>query len=152
MLEQAHEGVCVHCTYMCTCLPPQLLHDQLGVVTFEPYKPFFMLLFSQSRTAFSGIPLLPSLAAYPQRNWCATPPPTFHALSHVPRPLPRAMPPPTCHAPSHVPTVGIILPPPPSIPSSRQDAGAKGGLPATAVKLSTLVQRLQVSYMYMYNA
>ena len=47
----------------------QLLHDQLGVVAFEPYKPLFLLAFSRGRAAFTGIPLLPPLFGHPHRNW-----------------------------------------------------------------------------------
>ena len=47
----------------------QLLHEQVGVVNFEPYKQLFMLGFSRGRSIFSGIPLLPPLYGYPHRNW-----------------------------------------------------------------------------------
>lgn len=47
----------------------QLLSDQLGVVNFDPYKSLFLMTFSHSRTAITGIPLLPPLFGYPLRNW-----------------------------------------------------------------------------------
>lgn len=47
----------------------RLLHDQVGVVNFEPYKPLFMLAFSRSRTALPAGPSLPSIYGYPHRNW-----------------------------------------------------------------------------------
>ena len=47
----------------------QLLQDQLGTVRFDPYRPFFMLLFSQSRASLTAIPLTTPLFGYPNRNW-----------------------------------------------------------------------------------
>ena len=47
----------------------RLLHDQLGVVNFDPYKQLFMTNFARSRTSYPGLPGLPSLTAYPQSNW-----------------------------------------------------------------------------------
>ena len=47
----------------------RLLHDQVGVVTFEEYKQLFLQIYSRSRTAFTALPSLPSLYAYPLRNW-----------------------------------------------------------------------------------
>ena len=68
----------------------RLLHDQIGVVNFAPFKyvyckvfvckqtvycsipiirPLFTAAFAKARTMFAGLPNLPSLAAYPQRNW-----------------------------------------------------------------------------------
>ena len=47
----------------------RLLHDQVGVVAFEEYKPLFLQIYSRSRTAFTALPSLPSLSAYPLRNW-----------------------------------------------------------------------------------
>ncbi|CAI8007010.1 Coatomer subunit alpha [Geodia barretti] len=47
----------------------RLLTYQVGVVNFEPYKSLFLLTFSHSRTAITGIPLLPPLLTYPLRNW-----------------------------------------------------------------------------------
>lgn len=50
-------------------LPPQLLHDQVGVVCFEPYKQLFMQTLSRGRTAYLGLPSLPCLRGHPLRNW-----------------------------------------------------------------------------------
>uniref|UniRef100_A0A915JJ12 Coatomer alpha subunit C-terminal domain-containing protein n=1 Tax=Romanomermis culicivorax TaxID=13658 RepID=A0A915JJ12_ROMCU len=47
----------------------RLLHDQLGVVNFEPFKPLFMFLFARSRVAYQGLSSLESNFAYPLRNW-----------------------------------------------------------------------------------
>ncbi|KAK3720320.1 hypothetical protein QZH41_020401 [Actinostola sp. cb2023] len=47
----------------------RLLHDQVGVVNFEPFKPLFMLAYSRSRTAIIAGPALPNLFGYPHRNW-----------------------------------------------------------------------------------
>ena len=47
----------------------RLLHDQVGVVNFEPYKQHFMTNYARSRTSFPALPLLPSLTGYPQSNW-----------------------------------------------------------------------------------
>ncbi|KAB7507999.1 Coatomer subunit alpha [Armadillidium nasatum] len=47
----------------------RLLHDQVGVVNFEPYKELFLSSYSHSRTSFPGLPNLPSLFAYPARNY-----------------------------------------------------------------------------------
>ena len=47
----------------------QLLHDQVGVVVFEPYKPLFMLAFGRGRTALPGMPGGPPLLGHPHRNW-----------------------------------------------------------------------------------
>ena len=54
--------------HVCTS-SQQLLSDQVGVVNFSPYKSLFLLMFSHSRTAITGIPLLPPLFGYPLRNW-----------------------------------------------------------------------------------
>ena len=74
----------------------RLLNEQVGVVTFAPYKPLFLSAFAQSRVTFSALPLLPPLTSYPQRNW--------------------------------------------------KEATARSGLPVVPVKLSALVQMLQVAY------
>jgi len=103
-----------------TSPPLRLLHDQVGVVNFEPYKQHFMNNFARSATYFTAIPLVPPLQvlsfsfhifnllelrnfqmkssskAYPQSNW--------------------------------------------------KDAGPKQGLPAVGLKLNDLVQRLQSGY------
>ncbi|EDO39748.1 predicted protein [Nematostella vectensis] len=47
----------------------RLLHDQIGVVNFEPLKPLFMLAYSRSRTAIPAGPALPNIFGYPHRNW-----------------------------------------------------------------------------------
>jgi len=47
----------------------RLLHEQLGVVNFEPYRALFMHTYARSRTACAGLPSTPSLFAYPHRNW-----------------------------------------------------------------------------------
>lgn len=73
----------------------RLLHDQVGVINFEPYRSLFLNTFSRSRTTYTAMPSLTSLHGYPLRNW--------------------------------------------------KDAGQKGGLPAVGLKLSDLVQRLQVN-------
>lgn len=47
----------------------QLLHDQVGVVNFAPYKSLFMQTLSRGRTSYLGLPSLPCLRGHPQRNW-----------------------------------------------------------------------------------
>ncbi|MED6268154.1 hypothetical protein CHARACLAT_019377, partial [Characodon lateralis] len=47
----------------------RLLHDQVGVVNFAPYKSLFMQTLSRGRTAYLGLPSLPCLRGHPQRNW-----------------------------------------------------------------------------------
>uniref|UniRef100_A0AAV2JNM2 Coatomer subunit alpha n=1 Tax=Knipowitschia caucasica TaxID=637954 RepID=A0AAV2JNM2_KNICA len=47
----------------------RLLHDQVGVVDFAPYKSLFMQTLSRGRTCFLGLPSLPCLRGHPQRNW-----------------------------------------------------------------------------------
>ncbi|XP_022185613.1 coatomer subunit alpha [Nilaparvata lugens] len=47
----------------------RLLHDQLGITQFKPYKPLFMNAFDRSRTSYSTFAGLPSLFGYPARNW-----------------------------------------------------------------------------------
>uniref|UniRef100_A0A8C7Z830 Coatomer subunit alpha n=1 Tax=Oryzias sinensis TaxID=183150 RepID=A0A8C7Z830_9TELE len=47
----------------------RLLHDQVGVVNFDPYKPLFMQTLSRARTCYLGLPSLPCLRGHPQRNW-----------------------------------------------------------------------------------
>jgi len=47
----------------------RLLHDQVGVVNFEPFKQLFLSNFARSATYLTAIPLVPPLAAYPQSNW-----------------------------------------------------------------------------------
>jgi coatomer protein complex subunit alpha (xenin) len=47
----------------------RLLHDQVGVVDFEPYKPLFMMAFSRGRTCYLALPSTMPLYGYPHRNW-----------------------------------------------------------------------------------
>ncbi|CAF4200284.1 unnamed protein product, partial [Adineta steineri] len=47
----------------------RLLHDQVGIVSFEEYKQIFLQIYSRSRTAYTALPSLPALYAYPLRNW-----------------------------------------------------------------------------------
>uniref|UniRef100_A0A673MNS2 Coatomer subunit alpha n=1 Tax=Sinocyclocheilus rhinocerous TaxID=307959 RepID=A0A673MNS2_9TELE len=47
----------------------RLLHDQVGVVQFGPYKQLFMQNLSRGRTCYLGLPSLPYLHSYPLRNW-----------------------------------------------------------------------------------
>jgi len=47
----------------------RLLHDQVGVVEFGPYKSHFMSTLSRSSTRLSGLPSTPSLPHYPLSNW-----------------------------------------------------------------------------------
>jgi hypothetical protein len=47
----------------------RLLHDQVGIVTFDEYKQIFLQIYSRSRTSFTALPSLPGLYAYPLRNW-----------------------------------------------------------------------------------
>lgn len=60
----------MHYTYIfCSPSLPQLLHDQVGVVNFGPYKSLFMQTLSRGRTCYLGLPSLPCLRGHPQRNW-----------------------------------------------------------------------------------
>merc|ERR1719245_1066228 len=47
----------------------RLLHDQVGVVDFSPYKQHFLSTFSRSRTSYSALPCTASLSQYPQSNY-----------------------------------------------------------------------------------
>ncbi len=47
----------------------RLLHDQVGVVNFEPYRTYFLTNFARSKTSFTALPMLPALNGYPQSNW-----------------------------------------------------------------------------------
>ncbi|KAL7978383.1 hypothetical protein Chor_014922 [Crotalus horridus] len=47
----------------------RLLHDQVGVVTFAPYKQLFLQTFARGRTTYQALPSLPSMYGYPHRNW-----------------------------------------------------------------------------------
>lgn len=46
----------------------RLLHDQVGVVNFNPYRQVFLATFARSRTAYTAMPTLPSLFGHPLRN------------------------------------------------------------------------------------
>ena len=63
----------------------QLLHDQVGVVNFAPYKSLFMQTLSRGRTCYLGLPSLPCLRGHPQRNWkvLSTGPLFLHEASWV---------------------------------------------------------------------
>lgn len=39
----------------------RILHQELGIVNFEPLKPIFLSLFSSCKTSLSGIPSVPSM-------------------------------------------------------------------------------------------
>ena len=45
------------------------MHDQVGVVNFEPYRLQFMTNYARSKTSTTALPLLPSINNYPQSNW-----------------------------------------------------------------------------------
>nr|XP_008123717.2 PREDICTED: coatomer subunit alpha-like [Anolis carolinensis] len=47
----------------------RLLHDQVGVVSFTPYKGLFLQTFSRGRSTFQALPSLPALYGFPNRNW-----------------------------------------------------------------------------------
>jgi coatomer protein complex subunit alpha (xenin) len=47
----------------------RLLHDQVGVVDFSPYKNHFISTLSRASTRLSGLPSTPSLPHFPQSNW-----------------------------------------------------------------------------------
>ncbi|XP_038045670.1 coatomer subunit alpha-like [Patiria miniata] len=47
----------------------RLLHEQVGVVDFTPYKQLFMQTHARARTSYLGLPALPPLMGYPHRNW-----------------------------------------------------------------------------------
>ncbi|XP_013382389.1 coatomer subunit alpha isoform X2 [Lingula anatina] len=47
----------------------RLLHDQIGVVSFDEYKQIFLQTYSRSRSMYLGLPSLPPLYGYPHRNW-----------------------------------------------------------------------------------
>lgn len=51
--------------------PPvfQLLHDQVGVTQFGPYKQLFLQTYARGRTTYQALPCLPSMYGYPNRNW-----------------------------------------------------------------------------------
>ncbi|KAG5337734.1 COPA protein, partial [Acromyrmex heyeri] len=47
----------------------RLLNNQVGVVEFGPYQSLFLNTYSRCRTSYACLPSIPSLYAYPQRNW-----------------------------------------------------------------------------------
>jgi coatomer protein complex subunit alpha (xenin) len=47
----------------------RLLHDQLGIVNFEPFESIFINLYSSSRTITTWQQNVPSNFTYPLRNW-----------------------------------------------------------------------------------
>jgi len=47
----------------------QLLHDQVGVVNFEPFKALFLQAYCRGRTCYQALPCEPPLVGYPHRNW-----------------------------------------------------------------------------------
>ncbi|NXA57223.1 COPA protein, partial [Nothocercus julius] len=47
----------------------RLLHDQVGVTNFGPYKQLFLQTFARGRTTYQALPCLPSMYGYPHRNW-----------------------------------------------------------------------------------
>ncbi|GCB80990.1 hypothetical protein scyTo_0021762 [Scyliorhinus torazame] len=47
----------------------RLLHDQVGVVNFAPYKSLFLQAFARGRSVYQALPCLPAMYGYPQRNW-----------------------------------------------------------------------------------
>ncbi|XP_045438941.1 coatomer subunit alpha isoform X3 [Pipistrellus kuhlii] len=49
--------------------PTQLLHDQVGVTQFGPYKQLFLQTYARGRTTYQALPCLPSMYGYPNRNW-----------------------------------------------------------------------------------
>ncbi|NXW77438.1 COPA protein, partial [Hirundo rustica] len=74
----------------------RLLHDQVGVTNFGPYKQLFLQTFSRGRTTFQALPSLPALYGFPHRNW--------------------------------------------------KEAGPRSALPAVGLRLTELIQRLQLCY------
>uniref|UniRef100_A0A7M4F4Z5 Coatomer subunit alpha n=2 Tax=Crocodylus porosus TaxID=8502 RepID=A0A7M4F4Z5_CROPO len=47
----------------------RLLHDQVGVTDFGPYKQLFLQTYARGRTTYQALPCLPSMYGYPHRNW-----------------------------------------------------------------------------------
>ncbi|ERE72870.1 coatomer subunit alpha isoform 1 [Cricetulus griseus] len=47
----------------------RLLHDQVGVIQFGPYKQLFLQTYARGRTTYQALPCLPSMYSYPNRNW-----------------------------------------------------------------------------------
>ena len=90
------------------------------MVEFEPYRPLFMTAYSRSRSAIVALPATPCLFGNPHRNWYAV------CIEYCD----------DCS--NRVVDEGTVL--------YRQEAGARNGLPAVGLKLSHLVDKLQVSY------
>uniref|UniRef100_F6WKP1 Coatomer subunit alpha n=2 Tax=Macaca TaxID=9539 RepID=F6WKP1_MACMU len=47
----------------------RLLHDQVGVIQFGPYKQLFLQTYARGRTTYQALPCLPPMYGYPNRNW-----------------------------------------------------------------------------------
>ena len=47
----------------------RLLHDQLGVVSFGPYRQLCLQVFSTSRSCYPALASTPPLFGHPHRNW-----------------------------------------------------------------------------------
>ncbi|NXL40018.1 COPA protein, partial [Glaucidium brasilianum] len=47
----------------------RLLHDQVGVTNFGPYKQLFLQTYARGRTTYQALPSLPTMYGYPHRNW-----------------------------------------------------------------------------------
>lgn len=47
----------------------RLLHDQIGVVNFEPFKQLFLVSYARSKSAFQALSPLPPLNGFMLRNW-----------------------------------------------------------------------------------
>ncbi|KFM03458.1 Coatomer subunit alpha, partial [Aptenodytes forsteri] len=47
----------------------RLLHDQVGVTNFGPYKQLFLQTYARGRTTYQALPCLPTMYGYPHRNW-----------------------------------------------------------------------------------
>uniref|UniRef100_U5EW24 Coatomer subunit alpha n=1 Tax=Corethrella appendiculata TaxID=1370023 RepID=U5EW24_9DIPT len=47
----------------------RLLHDQIGIVNFTPYKELFLESYLGAKTSYSCLPELTPLSGYPHRNW-----------------------------------------------------------------------------------
>jgi len=45
------------------------LHKQIGIVDFEPFRPYFLAAFAQARTANTGITTAPCMLTFSHRNW-----------------------------------------------------------------------------------
>ena len=47
----------------------KLLHDQVGVVDFAPFKAHFMAQMSRGKVSLPALPMFPSLSVHVHRNW-----------------------------------------------------------------------------------